>query len=371
MKTQPFFLNLNPGVKMALKKDPKSGKWIAQIGSGDQGTRKTKRFKYKRDAQAWIREQESYFESEESGFAFGPDTKIDEPVSLYLKSVEHRTPNYKREVKVSLQAVINICRIKTFGDITPKRLTPYRLRNDLNPRTINKHIGFVKSMCRFLESEGWISRSPVSGMKTISSIKPEKRALTQDETEELLRAVYSNSPDIWFPIVFIGLRLALRKAELLTLEWSDIDFKNKHVRIKDKPHIILDGNPHKCKWGSRRVLPLYPELERLLLSMPQTSNYLFTTNIGTIRWYNINRDFPLAIQGAKIERIKEVTPHTLRNTRISQLICYEKRHIKEVQAFAGHKNVTTTFGYMHLLGGLDDMISADSSLPSLDDITSG
>jgi hypothetical protein len=76
-----------------------------------------------------------------------------------------------------------ICRMKTFGDIIPKRLTPYQLRDGLNPRTQNKHVGFVKSMCRDLESEGWIHKSPVSGVKSISSIKPEKRALTQEETE--------------------------------------------------------------------------------------------------------------------------------------------------------------------------------------------
>ena len=367
-KPQPFFLN-HKGAKMAIAKDPKSGKWIAQIGSGDQGTRKKKRFSHKKDAEAWVREQESFFESEESKYPFGPQTLVSDMLSLYLKSLTHRNSEYVREIKVSAEAIFKACKIKIFDDLNPRRLTPFRLRDDLSPRTRNKRLGFLKSMCRFLEAEGWILKSPLVGLKSISGIKPEKRALDQVETEELLRAAHANSPKDWFPIIFTGLRLALRKGELLTLEWGDLDLTYKRVHIRDKPHIILDGQPHKCKWGSSRVLPLYPELEKILLSLPQRNNFIFPNPLGNIRWNNVNRDFPLAIQGAKIDRIKEVTPHTLRHTRISQLICYEKRNIKEVQVFAGHRNTTTTFGYLHLLGGTDEMISADSSLPTLGQIT--
>lgn len=147
-----------------------------------------------------------------------------------------------------------------------------------------------------------------------------------------------------------------------------IDYKYKRVRIKDKPNIIIEGVPHICKWGSSRVLPLYSELEKLFKSLPQNSNFIFPNEDGSMRWNNINRDFPIVISGAKIENIKEITPHVLRHTRISQLVCYEKRHVKEIQVFAGHKNISTTFGYIHLLGGTEDMISADHSLPSLDEI---
>ena len=228
---------------MAIKKDPKSGKWIAQVGSGKNGSRRSKIFKFKKDAQDWVREQENYFNSEASKCPFGPETRVEEMMDLYLQSIAHRTHDYKREVRVSLLAVFKLCRIKLFEDIIPKRLTPYKLREDLNPRTKNKHVGFVKSMCRYLESEGWIYKSPISGIRSISSIKPEKRALTEEETEELMRTVYSNSPDIWFPIIFTALRLALRKGELLTLEWSDINFRYKRVRIGDKPHLIIEGKP--------------------------------------------------------------------------------------------------------------------------------
>lgn len=76
---------------MALKKDPKSGKWIAQVGSGSTGTRRRKRFKTKKEAHAWIRELESYFESEASQCPFGPETPVDQMMDLYLKSISHRT----------------------------------------------------------------------------------------------------------------------------------------------------------------------------------------------------------------------------------------------------------------------------------------
>ena len=185
-----------------------------------------------------------------------------------------------------------------------------------------------------------------------------------------VKAVQRKSPHVWFPIIFTGLRLALRKGELLTLEWTDLDYANKKIYIRDKPHIILDKQPHHCKWGSSRTLPFYPELEKLFSALPKTSNFIFPNDNNGVRWFNVNRDFLKAIKDANISRVQEVVPHSLRHTRISQLLCYENRNIKEVQQFAGHSNPMTTLGYAHLLGGSDSLIDADKSLPSLDDITS-
>ena len=154
----------------------------------------------------------------------------------------------------------------------------------------------------------------------------------------------------------------------MTLEWSDIDLINKNVHIRDKPHLIIEGQPHRCKWGSSRVLPLYPELEKLLGALPRDSNFIFPNNKGGMRWFNVNRDFPKSFRGAKIDRMEEITPHSLRHTRISQFLCYEKSNPLEVKEFAGHKNISTTWGYAHLLGGIDGMIHANKSVPNLDDL---
>jgi integrase len=78
-------------------------------------------------------------------------------------------------------------------------------------------IGYVKTMCRHLDFEGWSYKNPIENIRRISSIRTDKRELTKEETKELLSKIYKNYPDVWFPIIFTGLRLALRKGELLTL----------------------------------------------------------------------------------------------------------------------------------------------------------
>jgi integrase len=341
---------------------------MAVVGSGNQGTRIKKSFHLKRDADVWFHERQVEHQSEESSYIFTPETTIEEMLEQYLKSLDTRTKSHRADINRSVLEVTQSLGIHFLKDLTSQQVHRYRNRSDQSPRTINKKLGYLKSMCSHLESEGWIDQSPLRNLKKKPSIKREKRALDKIETKELLRAVHAKSPNVWFPIIFTGLRLALRKGELLTLEFSDLDFDNKKIYIRDKPHLLILGEPHNCKWGSSRTLPLYPELEKLFQSLPRTSNFIFPTSDGSLRWNNVSRDFATAISCAKINRVKEITPHSLRHTRISQLICYEKCHIKEVQALAGHSNVATTFGYAHLLGGTDDLIKADSSLPKLDEI---
>ncbi|MBF0243902.1 MAG: site-specific integrase [Planctomycetes bacterium] len=353
---------------MGVRFDAKIKKFIAQVGSGKLGTRKKKTFDLKRDAERWCREEGQRRDVGDHRARFQGESLVTDMLDVYMESMKHRTRLHQNDVRAGIEHILTVTKVRFFRDLKPTIIHRFKNVDGQSPRTINKKLGYIKTMCNHLEKHGWISKNPLTHLEKLKYIKGSKRALTSDECDELLKTVYANSPDVFFPIVFTGLRLALRKGELLTLEWTDIDFNRDTVSIKDKPHILVNGEPHHCKWGSSRVLPLFPELKKLLQKLPRTSTFVFPTEDGSMRWHNFNRDFVLAMRGAKIEQINQVTPHTLRHTRISQLISYEKRNIKEVQRFAGHSNLQTTIGYTHLLEPEGSLIDADSTLPSLEQV---
>jgi integrase len=316
---------------MGIWYDKQKKRYAATVGSGKQGTRIKKLFQLKRDAEYWHSEQIRRMNSLGHHYTFNEETQVIDMIDQYLKALQDKTPDHQRAVQRGITDILNELGIVFFKDLSKQKVHRYRNVKNLSPRTINKKMGYVKSMCKHLYNEGWIHDDPMKGLEKKKSTKIEKRALDKREMGEILRVAKERSPDHWFPIIFTGFILALRKGELLTLEWSDIDFENKKVHIRDKPHLVIEGQPHRCKWGSSRVLPLFPELEQLLHGLHQKSNFIFPNYKGGMKWFNINRDFPKSFKGANIDRPEEVTPHTLRHTRISQLLCYEKSNPLEVK----------------------------------------
>ena len=87
---------------MALNKDPKSGKWIAQVGSGSKGTRLKRRFSYKNDAEAWLRETEKTLLLKEKSPNLMPDMPIQNLLSLYLDSLQETTLKHRKDIRNSV-----------------------------------------------------------------------------------------------------------------------------------------------------------------------------------------------------------------------------------------------------------------------------
>lgn len=69
------------------------------------------------------------------------------------------------------------------------------------------------------------------------------------------------------------------------------------------------------------------------------------------------------MEGVKVTRSEEITPHILRHTFISHLLVYGKQDLLTVSKLAGHSSIKTTQIYLHLVGGDSLKIEAVNSLP--------
>lgn len=169
-------------------------------------------------------------------------------------------------------------------------------------------------------------------------------------------------------ILMIILNTGLRCGEMLALEWSDVDLKNKTLNINkivqdkvvdrtDKSHKrvdkVKDGSKTSC---GRRVIPIndnivfyFKEIQKNNKLLGINSNYVACTKVGTRQTHrNLLRSLSRMVKRGTIIP-EETTLHTLRHTFGSTLI-RKGISIEIVSKLMGHANIMVTYNkYIHVI----------------------
>ncbi len=137
-------------------------------------------------------------------------------------------------------------------------------------------------------------------------------------------------------IVLVALFTGMRKNEILSLKWSDIDFNNKMINIKAE----------NSKNAVSRYIPLPEPLKEILLEIKEKSKseYVFYNKKTLNRLYDFKKPFCYILKQANIE---DFHFHDLRHTFASYLVMAGVG-IAEVQQLLGHKDIKMTMRYSNL-----------------------
>ena len=145
----------------------------------------------------------------------------------------------------------------------------------------------------------------------------------------------------------------MRTGELLTLEWSRINF--------DRDHILLEAEHTKTR--RRRIIPLHPEARTTLLrrrTCVGDSPYVFPSHCSaTGHLDNLKNGFSGACKRAGIANFR---PHDLRHTCASWLVMAGVP-LYEVRDILGHASIRTTERYAHLAP--ENLRAAVNALPTV------
>lgn len=204
------------------------------------------------------------------------------------------------------------------------------LKEGLQPGGVNRQVSLLKAMFTKAFDWGMIPESHLKEVRKVKPLKGEKTRLRYLTVEECHRLISCCPP--WLQdIVIFALNTGMRRGEILSLRWKDVDLKNR---------IILIPNTN-TKTGTKREIPMNETVFRLLSRMvrPMDSEQKVFNPPARIR-----EPFEKACRKAGIHDFRF---HDLRHTFASHLVM-SGVDIQTVSKLLGHASLTMTLRYAHL-----------------------
>lgn len=217
--------------------------------------------------------------------------------------------------------------------------------NGLEVSTVNRHISSLKSFFNYLVDESIIKVSPMEEVSSLKKTKKLPKYLSISEVNKLLN-IPLNSEFDYRNKAMLELMYAtgLRVSELVSIEYSNIDFENSIIRINGKgkkERIIPLGEV------ASYYLKVYLNDYRSKLLKRNTYNQVFLNNHGkpiTRQGFNYILENIRELTGIT----KEITPHVLRHSFATHLL-EGGADIRSIQEMLGHENISTTNIYTEVV----------------------
>jgi integrase len=127
-----------------------------------------------------------------------------------------------------------------------------------------------------------------------------------------------------------------RCGEVSKLKWTDINEKNNTIAI---------NSPEKG--SNSRTIKISGKLIAMLNALPKNKDFVFNTHTGTLQSAFLKQRNKLAIT-LQNPRIKQIHFHTFRHWKATTEY-HKTRDLPFVKHLLGHKHLTSTEVYMHLV----------------------
>ncbi|MFH1846017.1 MAG: tyrosine-type recombinase/integrase, partial [Candidatus Omnitrophota bacterium] len=213
----------------------------------------------------------------------------------------------------------------------------FRKNEGAHNRTINSELVVIRMMFRLAVQWHYAEKNPTDG---VSKLKIPKKVAPRFLSEEECQKLLTNCEKWLYPVFYTFLSTGLRKSELENLEWRDIDFDRKKLKIVAKD----DWSPKT----NEREIPINESLQSLLKKHKKTINsskYVFPGEDGNKLFKNrlLRRIKTLA----KRLKLGDINVHTLRHTFASHLVM-KGVDLTTIKQLMGHSDIETTMIYSHL-----------------------
>ena len=309
-------------------------KWQAQIRlHGHPPTSWT--FTTKRDAEVWARKIEASFER---GDLPGSLVALKTVTLLQMLERYEATVAPLKKGEASERYRLRVLRNHPIARLSLDKLTPAmatiyrdeRLRS-VSPSSVRRELAILQHCLEVARNEWGVAlqQNPVSKIKKPAQGKARERRVTVEELERLRTALAKCRNGLLSNIVMFAIHTGMRRGEILSIRWSDINFDASTVHLAD------------TKNGEPRTVPLS---SLALSALPATANRVTDERV-----------FPLSPNAVRLawERlkrragIKDLHFHDLRHEAISQFFELGLS-IPEVALISGHRDFKMLFRYTHL-----------------------
>jgi integrase len=205
-----------------------------------------------------------------------------------------------------------------------------------SPATINRYFASLSSLLTYATKKlHWITENPCLNLKKLKEKPGRDRVLTEEEIKRLLSACRESRSPYLFPIVLISLTTGARQGEILSLEWKNIDFKNKLAHLKE----TKNGRPRSISLSD----PVIAELKKLHDSRNPLKPLVFASKTALGR-VDIKKAWKQALKRADISHCRA---HDMRHT-FCTLAASQGASNLELATAMGHRTLEMLQRYTHL-----------------------
>ena len=325
MVTPPSLLE----VKVATFRK-RNNKWQVIVRHQSIGT-KAQSFQSKAQARRWAYELETALESGLYGKLCPSKITLSDLLDKYLNEItpkkRGREPEARR-IKRLLKDSISLYRL---DELSSHRLAEFRDRRLSDGVRACQYDLVIIRHCINLAINEWglmLDKNPADTLKKPSSNPARERRLSSDELLAFIKASsHTRNPHI-LPIILFALETGMRRGEILSLEWQNINFTK---RIAFLP---------LTKNGTSREVPLSSKAATILEEQKinkYPAPFPINDNAFRLAWDKLK----------KRAAINDLKFHDLRHEAISRFF-EAGLSLVEVATISGHKDPKMLFRYTHL-----------------------
>jgi len=210
-----------------------------------------------------------------------------------------------------------------------------RIKQNKSKATVNRDVtDLIAAMNKAVKWE-LMPYNPLKGLTRFKENDPNIRYLLADE-EKALRSVLASKSDYAYirPLIIVALNTGMRKGELLSLTWSQVNIPEKRITLLSQ----------LTKSQKTRYIPMNSEVVEVLQEWRNYSrgDYVFHNNGNKIG--SVKKAYKTVLKQAGIKNFRF---HDLRHTFASKLVMMGV-DLNTVRELLGHQNIETTLRYAHL-----------------------
>lgn len=234
----------------------------------------------------------------------------------------------------------------TLDLVTPAEIIACRdhlLKQGFISTTANHYLTSLSGVLSAAERDWqWIGFNPCRTIRPLKEPQGRLRYLSENEIKQLLDAARADAYTLLYPALILALTTGMRRAELFTLKWSDIDFKRRMISLE------------QTKNQERRSVPLLPAARDILLALKEElaaqavqdfSQLVFRAPAtGGSAYWAIQKPFNRIISELGF---RDFRWHDLRHTCASYL-AMKGIPMRTIAEILGHKTLQMVKRYAHL-----------------------
>jgi len=200
-------------------------------------------------------------------------------------------------------ATITALDVEQYKAAALKKIVP-KTEKTIRPKTVNEHLCVLGSMMEAAVRWGYLSVNPCRRVRRLRVPQPELHFYDAEQTERFLAAAREIEPDYaaFFTVAF---KTGMRLGEILALEWSDLDFGRRQIRVR---HSFRRGKTSTPKSHKIRVVPMNQSANDAFKSVRHLKGVLvFSRRDGThLTRDMIKRPYERVIAAAKLPPLAAV-----------------------------------------------------------------